>query len=133
MEEDEEIVLISSMDLEKLEYIKSALESNNIPFAYYKEPDLEYKHYIENTKKTIKINRFDYYKAKEILEECEKYFSDNAKISEDTKEFEDIDEEYFKKQEKKSEKRKKIENILGKVLVAILLIIGILALIINVR
>ena len=120
MEEDEDIVLISSTDFNRLGYIKRILADNNIPYVYNNGFCTRHNSYLVN--KEIIVNRQDYIKAKKIIEENDEFFSENAQIIELPDELKDIDENYFEEQEYKHKKYKQIENAISKIIIYGLLI-----------
>lgn len=115
MEKDETVVLISSTDLARLEYTKRILEDNNIPYVY--NNGFCSRHNSQFVNKEIIVNSQDCIKAKKIIEENDKLFSEDAQIIDLPDELKDLDEEYFKEQEYKSKKRKENENAISKMLI----------------
>ena len=76
MEEDENVVLISSVDFDRLEYIKRILDDNNIPYVY--NSGFCSRHNSNLVNKEIIVNSQDYIKAKKLVEENDEFFSEDA-------------------------------------------------------
>ena len=133
MEEDKEVVLISSNNGKILANVEELLEENNIPF--FVDDGFSARQTKGLINKKIKVNSSDYIKAKKLIDENEEYISGKvkAKIINPPIELQNLDEEYFNEIDEKLEKRnnnsKKISKII--VLLSAAIIVGIIIMAIN--
>lgn len=120
MEEIYEVTLISTTDLKKIGNVIQVLEDNNIPYVY--NSGFSSRQNSSFVNKKIIVSSQDYLKAKKLIEEMEKFFSEDAKIVDPPDELKNIDEEYFEKQEEKLKKHEENDKIISKIIVYIIFI-----------